>query len=341
VRALILAAGFGKRLRPLTSVLPKPLAPVAGRPVVEHLLARLPGEGIDCAVVNLHWLGEQLVERLEGGTARGVEGRAARGQAGGATRELPGGAAPGLELAWSREPRLLGTAGAIRGARGLLGDSDFMVLSGDGLHDVDLRAVVDRHRRSGAAATITVKRLSRPETCALVALDEAGMVTRFVEKPPRHEIFTDLASIGIYCFSPAAADLIPTGPSSIARDLIPALLEHGMPIAAIETAAWWSDIGSLDELTAANLAVLGGDVRTASPAQHTRLAGAQLYSGTHVDADAVLQGRVAAGPQALIGRKAHVHEAVVLPGAVVPGGTLVSGGMFGDPAAVAAAWRAR
>ena len=337
----MLAAGFGKRLRPLTSVLPKPLAPVAGRPVVEHLLARLPGQGIDCAVVNLHWLGEQVVERLEGGPAPAVEARGARARKSRAVCTLQGGSARGLELVWSREPRLLGTAGAIRGARGLLGEGDFMVLSGDGLHDVDLRAVMARHRTSGAAATITVKRLPRPETCALVALDEAGMVVRFVEKPPRHEVFTDLASIGIYCFSPAAADLVPPGPSDIANDLIPALLERGMPIAAIETAAWWSDIGSVDELTAANLAVLDGDVRTASPAPHTRRAGAQLYSGTRVGDDAVLQGRVAAGPRALIGRKARVHDAVVLPGAIVPDGTLVSGGMFGDPAAVAAAWRVR
>jgi NDP-sugar pyrophosphorylase family protein len=317
MRALVLAAGLGMRLRPLTTVLPKPLAPVAGRPVIEHLLARLPGEGIDSAIVNLHWLGEQVVERL---------GR---------------GATVGLELAWSHEPQLRGTAGAICGARGLLEDADFMVLSGDGLHDVPLRAVAERHRDSGAAATITVKRLPRPETCALVSVDEAGMVTRFVEKPPPHEVFTDLASIGIYCFSQAAADVVPDAPWDIARDLIPALLERGMPVAAIETSAWWSDIGTLEELTAANLAVVGGELLTASAAQHARRAGVQLYSRTRVDPDAVLSGLVAAGPDAVIGSGAHIHDAVVLPGAVVPDGTLVAGGMFGDPAAVAAAWRTR
>ncbi len=312
----MLAAGVGTRLRPLTTVLPKPLAPVAGRPVIEHLLARLFDEGIDRVVVNLHWLGEQIVERLGSGAAFGVE------------------------LAWSHEPELLGTAGAISNARHLLGDGDFMVLSGDGLHDVPLRAVAERHRASGAAATITVRRLPRPETCALVALDAAGMVTRFVEKPALPDVFTDLASIGIYCFSQEAADVVPDAPSDIARDLIPALLERGMPIAAFETSAWWSDIGTLEELAAANLAVVSGELRTALAAQHTRPAGGvQLYSGTRVEPDAVLTGRVAAGPQALIGSGAHIHDAVVLPGAVVPGGTLVAGGMFGDPAAVAATWR--
>jgi NDP-sugar pyrophosphorylase family protein len=316
MRALVLAAGLGTRLRPLTAALPKPLAPVGGRPVIEHLLARLAGEGIDRAVVNLHWMADLIVERLGTGDAFGIE------------------------LAWSHEEHLLGTAGAIRGARTPLGEGDVMVLSGDGLHDVALRDVAQRHRRSGAAATITVKRLPRPETCALVELDEAGMVTRFVEKPPPQEIFTDLASIGIYCLSPAARELVRDGHSDIARDLIPALLERGMPVAAIHTDAWWSDVGTLAELTAANLAVVSGDVRTALPAQHSGTAGVQLYAGTRVARGAVLEAPVAAGPDAVIGASAHVEGAVILPGAVVPQGMVVAGSLFGDPAAVAAAWRA-
>jgi len=315
MRALVLAAGLGTRLRPLTAALPKPLAPVGGRPVIEHLLARLAGEGIDRAVVNLHWMADQIVARLGERDAFGVE------------------------LSWSHEEQLLGTAGAIRGARGLLGEGDIMVLSGDGLHDVALREVAQRHRQSGAAATITVRRLPRPETCALVALDEAGMVTRFVEKPPPEEVFTDLASIGIYCFSPAARELVRDGPCDIARDLIPALLERGMPVAAAHTDAWWSDIGTVAELTAANLAVVGADVRTALPADHTGTPGVHLYAGTRVAHGAVLEAPVAAGPSAAIGAGAHVHGAVILPGAVVPQGTVVAGGIFGDPTAVAAAWR--
>lgn len=315
MRVLVLAAGVGTRLRPLTGALPKPLAPVGGRPVIEHLLARLAGEGVGSAVVNLHWMGDQIVERLGNGAAFGVE------------------------LAWSHEKQLLGTAGAISGARGLLGDGDVMVLSGDGLHDVALRQVAQRHRESGAAATITVKRLPRPETCALVALDEAGMVTRFVEKPPPQDVFTDLASIGIYCFSPAARELVADRPCDIARDLIPALLERGMPVAAIHTDAWWSDIGTLGELSAANLAVVSGDVHTALPAECSGGPGIQLYTGTRVAPGAVLEAPVAAGPDAVIGAGAHVHGAVILPGAVVPDETVVAGGMFGAPAAVAAAWR--
>jgi NDP-sugar pyrophosphorylase family protein len=316
MRALVLAAGLGTRLRPLTATLPKPLAPVGGRPVIEHLLARLAGEGIDRAVVNLHWMADQVIERLGTGDAFGIE------------------------LAYSHEERLLGTAGAIGGAGTLLGEGDVMVLSGDGLHDVALRDVAQRHRQSGAAATIAVKRLPRPETCALVTLDEAGLVTRFVEKPPPQEVFTDLASIGIYCFSPAARDLVRHGYSDVARDLIPALLERDMPVAAIHTDAWWSDIGTLSELTAANLALVSGDVLTALPAEHTGTADVQLYAGTRVARGAVLEAPVAAGPDAVIGAGAHIQGAVILPGAVVPQGTVLAGGLFGDPAAVAAAWRA-
>ena len=281
MKTLVLAAGLGTRLRPLTDHVPKALAPVAGRPVIEHLLDRIDGD----VVVNVHHHAEQVRARLGG------------------------------RVAYSHEPVLLGTAGALRGARIA---EDVMVLSGDGHHEVDLAALAAHHRAAGAAATITVKRLADPSCCAQVELTD-GLVTRFAEKPPQQ--FTDLASIGLYCFTPAALEHVPAGrPSDNARQLVPALLAAGLPVAAYETEARWSDIGTPDELLRVNLELAAGEPR--------------VHAGCVVDGDA--GGACQIGPGATIARGVHVRDALVLPGARV---TADATGIVGDPAAVAEAWR--
>jgi NDP-sugar pyrophosphorylase family protein len=288
----VLAAGAGTRLRPLTDVLPKPLAPVGGRPVVVRLLDRLEPLGLDAVAMNLHH-GADLIEQVVAG--RGVD--------------------------CLREEWLRGTAGALAGAESFLrAGGDFLVLSSDGAHDVDLGAFVERHRSSRALATITVKRLPRPEACAVVELDDDGLVRRFVEKPPPGEVFSDQASIGIYCFAPEVLDLIPDDrPYDIAGELIPALLERGLPVAAYETDAWWSDIGTADELLRVNLA-LGQVV------------------DSEIAADARLEPPVMVGPRARVGSGAHVARSLVLPGAEVAPRAVVADTIHGSGEDVVRAW---
>jgi NDP-sugar pyrophosphorylase family protein len=318
LKALVLAAGRGTRLRPLTDHVPKPLAPVAGRPVVEHLLKRLPGAGVRAAVFNLHWRGDQIVDRLGDGERFGVP------------------------LSYVREPELRGTAGAIAGVAPFLGDEDFLVVSADGFHDVDIAGLAARHRASGAAATITVKRLAAPESCAIVEHDDGGLVTRFVEKPAPGEVFTDLASIGIYCFSPAVLPLIPGRPYDIAGELIPEVLHRGLPVAVYPTNAYWNDIGTLAELRNANLAAVRGEARTAWPAAIEEgvaaAAGVQVYAGSRIAEGASLEAPAAIGPLAGVATGALVAGAVVLPGASVPEGAVVRGQLFGAPEDVARTW---
>lgn len=288
----MLAAGAGTRLRPLTDVLPKPLAPVGGRPVVARLLAQLGRLDLDAVALNLHH-GADLVVRALGGDA----------------------------AHYLREEWLRGTAGALAGAAPFLrAGGEFLVASSDGVHDVDLAALIARHREAGAAATITVKRIARPETCALVDVDAAGHVRRFVEKPPPDAVFTDLASIGIYCFAPEVIDFVPADrPFDIAGELIPALLEAGAPVAAYETSAWWSDIGTPDELLRVNL-TLGEVVES------------------EVAADARLEPPVMVGPRSRIGSGAQVARSLVLPGAEVPARAVVEDGVHGSGEDVLRTW---
>lgn len=320
MRALVLAAGMGTRLRPLTGALPKPLAPVLGRPVVEHLLRHAAHCGVDEAVVNLHYRGDQIQDYFGDG------------------------ASVAIKMSYAPERELLGTAGAVRDHMGSLGRGrDFLVLSGDGLHRIPLDRLVDRHRATGAAATITVRPIPHPERGALVELDESGLVRRFVEKPPPEEVFTNLASVGVYCFSADVPGLMPGGPLDIAQDLIPLLLELGLPVAAFHAECFWSDVGTLDELAAANLAAAAGEVELPLADAPTILDGetpAVLPApGSRVAAGASITGPAVVGPFAELGEDAHVSAAVVLPGARVLERTVVTGGLYGDPAAVAGVWR--
>ena len=284
----MLAAGAGTRLRPLTETLPKPLAPVAGRPVAARLLDQL--GGLEAVAVNLHH-GADLIERVLG---------------------------PGP--LYLREDWLRGTAGALAGASAFLGRSDFLVVSADGVHDVDLTELMRMHLANGAAATITVKRIARPETCAIVELDERSHVRRFVEKPGPGGVFTDLASIGIYCFAPEVLECIPRErPFDIAGELIPALLAAGAPVAAYETDAWWSDVGDPDELLSVNLQL--GHV-----------------TDSQIAPDARIEPPVMIGPGSVVGPGARVASSLVLPGSSVPAGARVENAIYGSGADVLRVW---
>lgn len=283
----MLAAGAGTRLRPLTDALPKPLAPVAGRPVVARLLDRLDAFEVG---LNLHH-GADLIERVVGDGPL-----------------------------YLREDWLRGTAGALAGAADFVGNGDFVVASADGVHDVDLRALARRHAACRPVATITVKRIARPETCAVVALDDAGFVCRFVEKPAPQERFSDLASIGVYCFAPEVLEFVPTDrPFDIAGELIPALLDADLPVAAYATDAWWSDIGDPAELLAANLHFAS-------------------VVDSEIAGDACIEPPVMIGPRSRVGSNARVARSLVLPGATVPAGALVEDAIHGTGEDVLRVW---
>jgi NDP-sugar pyrophosphorylase family protein len=142
----------------------------------------------------------------------------------------------GVSVVYSYEPTLLGTAGALTPLRTYL-DESFVVVYGDVFTNLDLSRLLDLHRARTAEphraglATLSLYRVSNPSACGLVELDAAQRVTRFVEKPPPNEVFTDLASAGVIVFEPAVLDYLPRDhPSDIGRDLVPALLRQGLPL---------------------------------------------------------------------------------------------------------------
>jgi NDP-sugar pyrophosphorylase family protein len=319
VRAFIMAAGMGTRLSPITDHVPKPLVPVANRPALEYLLARLPAMGVTEVAINLHHHGDAV--------------QAAFGD----------GSRLGLEILWSQEPVLLGTAGGAGPVAGFLRETGepFLVLSGDGLHAIDLGALVERHRESEAIGTLTVLEIDDPSRFGVCVLDDEGLITGFQEKPALAEARSRFASCGVYCFEPRVLDRLPAGGfCDWAHDVLPAMLADGDRLAAYRTDAYWSDIGTVDDLLRANLELVSGAIGLADAAGIDATAEIDptatiegpvaIAAGACVGADVRIRGPVAIGAGATVGAGAALRDAVVLPRSSVAPGGLVLGGIVGD-----------
>lgn len=292
MKAMVLAAGLGTRLKPLTFHAPKPMVPVLDRPVMAHIVGLLESQGFDELVANLHWHADAIRAYF------------------------------GDRLTWSYEPELLGTAGGVRKVRDFFGEEPIVVISGDALTDLDLRQLVARHRETGGIATLTVKRIPDPSKYGVVLHDRDGRITGFQEKPDPAEALSNLASCGIYCFSPEIFDYFPEREFvDWAQDVFPVLLENDVPFYVHEIDSYWNDIGSLGELKQGTWDALEGRVQV-------ERRGHEVAEGVFVCGDAeVLDGvEVISGP-IWIGAGCELGEGVRLIGPVVLGdGTFVGAG---------------
>jgi mannose-1-phosphate guanylyltransferase/mannose-1-phosphate guanylyltransferase/phosphomannomutase len=329
MRAMILAAGLGTRLRPITYGMPKPMVPVLNRPVMEHIARLLARHGFAEAIANLHWFPETIEGHFGDGSALGVD------------------------LTYSREERLLGTSGGVRNAAGFLGDS-FLVISGDALTDLDLAAMRQFHESHDGIATLATKRVADTSQFGVAITGADGRIQGFQEKPDPAEALSDLANCGIYMFraeifdffpapgaSKAAGPDDPAGFADWAMDVFPALLEGDVPFYSHEIDAYWNDIGNLDELRQGNLDALHGEVavepgapevaegvRTATPLDGAEVtAPALVGEGVELGEGARVEGPAIVGDGCRIGAGAIVRDSILLEGAEVPPRGVLIGGI--------------
>jgi dTDP-glucose pyrophosphorylase/phosphoheptose isomerase len=229
MKAMILAAGEGTRLRPLTEHHPKPMLPVGGRPLLEHLLELLHAHGVREVAVNLHCHPEAVTSHFGNGSRLG------------------------MKIVYSHEESLLGTAGALRRMAPFLDDT-FIVLCGDLLTDADLTLLIEFHRWRDAVATTALYRVEDRGRVGLVDVAADGRILRFEEKPPRNRRLTNLACAGIYVFEPSVLAQIPEGrPSDLGHDLFPCLLDKGLAVYGLEGVGQVLDIGSLERYALAQV----------------------------------------------------------------------------------------
>jgi mannose-1-phosphate guanylyltransferase/phosphomannomutase len=238
MRALILAAGEGTRLRPLTLERPKPMLPIGGRPILEHLIALLRRHGVTEIAINLHYRPDAILDHFGSGDSFGVS------------------------LTYSHEENLLGSAGAARRLAWFF-DGPFLVLYGDVLTDLDLSALVNRHRATGAAVTLALYRVADPSRCGIVELTDDNRIRRFIEKPRPEQTFSDLANAGVYVVEPSVLAGVPAGrPFDFGLDLFPRLLERDFPLYGFCLPGYILDIGSIERYRQAEADLRAGAFRS-------------------------------------------------------------------------------
>ena len=328
MRAMVLAAGLGTRLRPITYEIAKPMVPVLDRPVMAHIVDLLERHGIERIVANLHHFPDPIRDYF------------------------------GDRISFRYEEELLGTAGGVRNCADLLGDETFLVISGDALTDIDLDALVAAHRSRGALMTLSAKPVADTREYGVVLHDEEGRISGFQEKPEPEDARSDLGNCGIYCLEPEIFEHFPPEPFvDWAHDVFPVLLERSVPFYVHRVEEYWNDIGSLAELRQGTFDALSGEL--AITVEGERVAdGVIVGAGSSIElAEAVegpvwigrdvsiaagvrLIGPVAIGDGARIGAGAALRDAIVFPGGEVAAGTILIGAIAGH-SGIAASLRPR
>lgn len=300
------------------------MVPMLDRPVLAHIVDLLHRHGIDRIVANLHYFPD---------TIRGYFGD---------------------ELTYIEEAELLGTAGGVRNAREFFGDSPFLVISGDALTDLDVPAVVERHRQHGGIATLCVTKVEQTSEYGVVLHDSEGRITGFQEKPHPDEALSDLANCGIYIFSPEIFDYFPPEAFvDFAHDVFPRLLENDVPFFIHELDGYWNDVGSLDELRNGTFDALSGQLKLPSLPDagpdavvvdpSSSLDAAELVEGpvwvgrnVTVESGVRLQGPLVLGDNVVVGEGSAIKRSIVLPGTEIRPNTILIEAITGQTGIVQA-----
>ncbi|MFI5274167.1 MAG: sugar phosphate nucleotidyltransferase [Ktedonobacterales bacterium] len=304
MKAVVMAGGEGSRLRPLTVTRPKPMVPIVGRPVMEHILNLLKAHGITDVVVTVQYMASAIEDYFGDG------------------------AQLGMNIAYSREEVPLGTAGSVKNAEDLL-DEPFLVISGDALTDFDLSAIIAYHQQKKSRATLTLAHVANPLEYGVIITDQRGHITQFLEKPSWGEVFSDTINTGIYVLDPLVFNYIEKDKSTdFSQDVFPAMLKQGDPLFGYVAEGYWCDVGNLAEYMKANADVLQARVNV--PLTGTDLGGgvwvedgvevapsAQLFGPVWIGHDAkitdnvMIHGPSAIGPYTIVDDRAQIDRSVV------------------------------
>ena len=313
-----MAAGLGTRLRPLTWDVPKPLVPVANRPIMEHVLELLARNELGEIVANLHWFGDTVRNAFGDGSRLGVQ------------------------ITYSEEEKLLGTAGGVRNVRDFFGSEPFVVLAADALTDIDLGALAKTHSENDWIATLAAVKVADTSEYGVIVSDSDGRIQGFQEKPDQAEALSNLANCMIYVLEPEIFDYFPDKTEvDFALDVFPALLSGDVPFGVHVSDDYWNDVGSLPEYLQGNLDAITGAVKVEMAGEliesanglgaDVEVEGAVLLGeGAQIGDGARLDGPLVIGPGSKIGARARVKESVLLAGTEVPENGLLAASIAGN-----------
>lgn len=277
-----MAGGEGSRLRPITANRPKPLVPIANRPIMTHIIELLKRHGITEVVATLHYLADEIQSTYDDGSDWGIQ------------------------MSYSIEDTPLGTAGSVKKAQDLIGDQTFLIISGDALTDCNLTRAIEFHRSKESVATLILARVPNPLDFGVVITDGSDRVERFLEKPSWSEVFSDTVNTGIYILEPEVFDLMEPGKQyDWSHDVFPELLRLGKALYGFVMDEYWCDIGSLVQYRDAQEHVLSGATSLPMDAEEIRPG---IWTGPNcvIDDQATLVPPVCLGRNVKIKRNARV-----------------------------------
>lgn len=289
-KAMIMAAGVGSRLDPLTQEVPKPLVPIANKPVMDILLEKLLDISIKDVVANTHYKAEKIIERYKDN-------------------------AMGINFSYVHETTLSGTAGGVKKCQFFFDEGeDFLILSADGLSNADLKAGIESHKKSGAIASIGIKKIAIEEIphFGVVVTDSEGFISEFQEKPSISEAKSDCINTGIYIFNYKIFDYIPENIFyDFAKNVFPELLAKGIKINTFPVDAYWSDIGTIAQYSQSiqdlfnNLYTINhsGIIRT--------LDGDYIQGNSYIAPSASLFGFNTIGNNCIIGKNVELKNCII------------------------------
>ncbi|MBX9572561.1 MAG: NTP transferase domain-containing protein [Candidatus Obscuribacterales bacterium] len=293
MKAVIMAGGSGTRLRPLTCHLPKPMVPVINKPMSEHIVDLLKKHDFNDVIFALHYLPQAISEYFGDGSDWD------------------------MKIRYSiEEGKPLGTAGCVKAIQDHLDDT-FIVISGDGLTDIDLTKALEYHREKKSKATLVLKRVENPLEYGVVITDNTGRIQRFVEKPGASEIFSDTVNTGIYILEPEVLLYVVMGrEQDFSNDLFPLLLLRNEPMYGYVADGYWCDVGNLAVYRQAHQDILNGMV-------NIQMDLPQIAPGVWVGEGTEIDSSVKLNPPVLIGRNCRIAKDVVIEPHTVIGDNVI------------------
>jgi len=281
MKAFILAAGEGTRLRPLTYTIPKPMFPISNKPVMECTLELLRNYGIEEVIINIHYQGNLIRNYFH----NGKKWR--------------------MKIIYSEEKKLLGTAGGVKKVLNFFRDT-FLVMSGDGLTDIGLLTLIDFHRKKKSIATMVLKKIDTRLEYGVTITSKNGKIKKFVEKPYWSDVFSNTVNTGIYVFEPEVFTYVPENTFyDFGHNLWPLLLKKKEKIYAFVTNNYWCDIGNLYEYRQAQRDVLEGKIKI-------KILGEEIKKNVWIDTGTKVHPSARINAPAVIGKNCLIEKNVVI-----------------------------
>lgn len=290
IKAMIMAAGVGSRLDPLTKFLPKPLVPIANKPVMDILFERLVEISVKDVIANTHYMSDKIVSHYKKSKI-------------------------GINFNYIKEEELSGTAGGVKKCQYFFDEGDdFFVLSADGLTNADLKAALKSHQKSGAIASLGIKKIEPDEipNFGVVVTDKDGFITEFQEKPSIKEAKSDFINTGIYIFNYKIFDYIPENTFyDFAKNVFPDLLSKNIKINTFKVKEYWSDIGTLQQYQQSTKDLFNNEYKINHSGVIKTDKGAYITGKSYIAPSAKFVGYNTIGKNCIIGKNVTLENCII------------------------------